>query len=188
MVDVTHLVIDYARGQHRAADRLLPLVYGELRALAGRLLAKERCDHTLDPTALVHEAYLRLVDRDRVDWNGHAHFFAVCATTLRRVLVDHAKSRGAKRRRGGVEHVTLHDSMAVSEGSGIDVLALDEALTKLEGANPRQSRVVELRFFAGLTIEETAHVIGVSSRTVDDDWVVARAWLLREMERGGPPQ
>lgn len=170
------------RGEAGAANRLLPLVYDELRALASHWMRRERSDHTLQPTALVHEAYIRLVDQTKADWKGRAHFMAVAAQTIRHVLVDHARRVNAEKRGGDRHRTSLHDDLKSAEGrNDVDLLALEEALEKLGQLHPRQAKVVELRFFGGLSIEETAHVLGVVRSTVADDWMIARAWLSREL-------
>ncbi len=168
-----------------AADRLYRLVYDELRAVAVRRLAAERADHTLTPTALVHEAYIRLVDQDRVEWRGRAHFFAIAARMMRRILVDHARRKQAERRGGGAVHVTLGSAGGSDDDERIhDLLALHDALERLAALDDRQASVVELRFFGGLEVEETAHVLDVSPSTVKRDWAFARAWLLAELGNG----
>jgi RNA polymerase sigma factor (TIGR02999 family) len=177
----TQALVAHSGGDAMAAAELLPLVYDRLRALAGHYMRLERPDHTLQPTALVHEAYLRLIDGARVDWNGRTHFFAVAAIQMRRVLAEHARSRGAQKRGGGARKVTLSDPAAITAGGMLDMLALDEALEKLARQSQRQCRVVELRFFGGLSVEETAHVLEVSPSTVKGDWRVAKAWLAREL-------
>ena len=170
------------KGDSSAANRLLPLVYDELRALASHWMRRERGDHTLQPTALVHEAYLRLIDQTNADWKSRAHFIAVAAQTIHHVLVDHARKVNADKRGGGRHRTSLHDDMKADVGrNDVDLLALEEALEKLQSLHPRQARVVELRFFGGLSIEETAHVLGVVRSTVADDWAIARAWLSREL-------
>lgn len=175
----TQLLNDWRSGDESAADRLLPLVYKELRAMAQQMLAAERRSHTLQATALVHEAYLRLFDQTRVDWEDRLHFFAVAARTLRRVLVDHARARLAEKRGGAAGRLTLTESLAVATrpGGGLDLLELEEALSALEACDERQARVVELRFFAGLDVEQTSQLLGVSARTVKEDWRFAKAWL-----------
>ncbi|MEW6743887.1 MAG: ECF-type sigma factor [Planctomycetota bacterium] len=183
MPDATQALAGHIRGNRAATDGLAAAVYAELRALAARSLQHERADHTLDSTALVHEAYLRLIDQTRVDWKSKAHFLAIASTTLRRVLVDHAKVREARRRGGGRHRITLSETMAAGSES-LDILTLHEALGRLAELDPRRSQVVELRFFGGLSIDETAHVLNVSPRTVDDDWAVAKAWLFREIRKG----
>ena len=164
----------------RAADRLLPLVYDELRALAARYLRSERAGSTLQPTALVHEAYLRLIEIDRIDWQGKTHFKAMAATQMRRILVDHARARDAKKRDRG-RSVTLTETLLSTTKPSVDLLALDEALERLSARSPRQGRVAELKLFAGLLTNELALSLGVSERTVKEDWRVARAWLMKEL-------
>jgi len=174
----------------QAADELLPLVYDQLRRLARRLLSRERPGHTLQPTALVHEAYLKLVDQTRVDWKGRTHFFAAGAQAMRHILVDHARGRGRAKRGGGWNRVTLGEDAAPFADGGLDadeLLALDEAMQRLAKLDERSARVVELRFFGGLTVPEVAHVLAVSTRTVEGDWTHARAWLNRELDCGGAP-
>jgi len=166
----------------------LPLVYDELKRLAGHMMARERRDHTLQTTGLVHEAYLRLVDQSRVDWRGATHFRAVAAQAMRRILVDHARARKSEKRGGAWQRVTLAHTIAPRGESGLDaadLIALNAALERLETLDPRQARVVELRFFGGLSVEETADELGVSRRTVEGDWTHARVWLRRELQ---PPR
>jgi len=166
------------------AEQLMPLVYDELRRLARGYLARESREHTLQPTALVHEAYLRLVDQSRVNWQGCSHFRAVGAGMMRRILIDHARRRGGLKRGGGRQRVTLGDSLLRSTDTDVDLLellALDEALEKLARLDRRQARVIELRFFGGMTAAEIAVALGVSERTVGDDWKHGRAWLRREL-------
>jgi RNA polymerase sigma factor (TIGR02999 family) len=160
-------------------DDLLAGVYDSLRALAAGYLKGERRGHTLQPTALVHEAYLRLAELDRIQWKDPAHFFAAAAGAIRRVLVDHARARGAAKRGGGAARLTLTGLDAGPEEAPLDLLALDEALERLAGLDPRKARVVELRFFGGLTIAQTAESLGVGPTTVEDDWAFARSWLRR---------
>ncbi len=179
--DVTEVLEQLKNGDQRAADKLLPLVYDEFRALARHYLSQERHNHTLQPTALVHEAYLKLVDQTRVDWQGRSHFFAVAAQAMRRILVDHARSRQREKRGGGRARVTLDEAVALSPQKDEDVLALDEALEKLAKLDARQAKVVELRFFGGMNVEEVAAALSVSKRTVEGDWTFARAWLSREL-------
>ena len=162
---------------------MMPLVYDELRGLAGRYMQQERADHTLQATAIVNEAYLRLIDQSRVDWKGRAHFFAVAAEMIRRVLVDHARQHQAAKRGGGVRKVSLTDSVATSEGLDIELLCLDAALDGLGLLKERHRKVVELRFFGGLNIDETAQVLEVSPQTVRSDWRIARAWLRQRLDR-----
>lgn len=172
-----------AGGDRQAAARLLPLVYDELRALAASALKRERSDHTLQPTALVHEAFLRLIDQTHAEYKSRTHFFAIGAQAIRRVLVDYARQQGAAKRGGDWLKVTM-DRAAAQKGSNepTDLLGLDEALSKLAALDERQSRVVELRFFGGLGVEETATMLNVSPRTVEEDWRMARAWLRRELK------
>jgi RNA polymerase sigma factor (TIGR02999 family) len=184
--DVTQLLVLWSQGEAGALERLLPIVYAELHRIAGRQLRRERRDHTLNPTALVHELYLRLVDQRRASWQNRAQFFGVAARLMRRVLVDHARSRQADKRGGSATHVSLEEA---GDQPGVaalaDVLAVDEALERLAGQDPEQVRLIELRFFAGLTVEEAAHVLERSPRTVKREWRLARAWLHRELRGGG---
>jgi RNA polymerase sigma factor (TIGR02999 family) len=165
------------------AANLLPLVYDELRNLAHRYFRNERRGHTLQPTALVHEAYLRLVDESRVDWNGQAHFRAVCARVMRQVLIDYARSRSRERRGGGQKRVVLESAIAPLHLDQVDAVALDEALERLAALDERQARVVELRFFGGMSVDEVASVLGISKRSVEGDWTHAKAWLKSELSR-----
>jgi len=179
---VTELLRAWHGGDEAARDRLVPLVYGELQRLARAQFGRERDGHTLQPTALVHEAWLRLMGHQDMAWQGRTHFFALAATTMRRILISHARRhRAAKRGQGGVA-VTLCEDHAVAKPRDVDLLALDAALTALGMIDSRQCRVVELRYFGGLTIEETAVALGVSPATVKLDWSLARAWLFRELE------
>lgn len=177
---VTRLLLKWTDGDQHALEALLPLVYDELRRLARRYLQGERPGHTLESTALVHEAYLRLVDQD-ISWQGRAHFFAVAANVMRRILVDHARARNAAKRGDGACKVTLDEGLIGTEKSEVDVLAIDQALTRLSEKDPQQSRIVELRFFAGLSIEDTSEVLKISPATVKREWAMAKAWLFREM-------
>jgi RNA polymerase sigma factor (TIGR02999 family) len=179
--DVTALLGDWSRGNSAALSQLLPLVYAELRRVAGRQLRRERPDHTLQPTALVHEAYIRLVDQRQVDWRNRAHFFGVAAQVMRRILVDHARRHGADKRGQGVRCVSMDDAQEVAAPNEIPVLALDHALDRLAKVDAELTRIVELRAFGGLTIEEAAHVLGVSPSTAKRDWRTAKAWLNREL-------
>jgi RNA polymerase sigma factor (TIGR02999 family) len=178
---VTALLEDWSRGDHAARDQLLPLVYTELRRMAARHLRRERPDHTLQPTALVHEAYLRLVDQRHVDWAGRAHFFGVAAQLMRRILVDHARRHTAEKRGDGMPRVPLDDAVSVAGSAELSVLALDHALHRLQQLDPGLARIVELRAFAGLTIEEAAEILKVSPATAKREWRAARAWLTREI-------
>lgn len=184
---VTELLVRARSGSSDAMDRLMPLVYDELRAIAHRQLRGERDEHTLSTTALVHEAYLRLVDQRRVAWQDRTHFFAVAARVMRRVLVDYARRRVAKKRDGMRHAVSLDEALLVVESQADLLLDLDEALSRLADQDERLARVVELRFFAGLTDEETAGILGVSPRTVRYDWIKAKGWLYRELS-GAPPE
>ena len=181
--DVTLLVQSSCEGDPHAPERLLPLVYEELRARAQSLLAKERPDHTLQATALVHEAYLRLVDQKAANWKSKAHFCAVAATAMRRVLVDHARARGRLKRGGRMRVNSLGSGAFVAIKSERDLVALDDALEELATFDTRKARIIELRFFGGLTVDETATVLGISPRTVRGDWSLAKAWLYRELTR-----
>jgi RNA polymerase sigma factor (TIGR02999 family) len=183
--EVTGLLRAWSDGDQAALEKLMPLVYAELHRLAKRHLRHEQAGHTLQTSALVNEAYLRLVDAHGVRWQNRAHFFAVSAQIMRRILVDFARARQNLKRGGGALQVTLDEGLVVSPESGADLLALDEALEKLVVLNPRQSRVVELRYFGGLNEEEAAEALNVSPRTVRHDWRLARAWLYRELSRGG---
>ena len=169
-----------------AAAALLPLVYDELRALAASYFGRQPAGHTLQPTALVHEAYLKLAGQEEAQWESRAHFFAVSARAMRQILMNHARDKAAAKRGGGWHKITL-DAAVTPPGSAtreIDLLALDEALEKLGGLSERQARIIELRYFGGLTIDETAHVLGVGTTTVEDDWHLAKAWLRRELKAG----
>ena len=179
----TEMLSAVLAGDEHARAKLLAIIYEDLRVLAAKHLKQERAGHTLQPTALVHEAWLRLIECDRMDWNGRTHFFAMAATMLRRVLVDHARARGAQKRGGDAERISLCDAEAERPEDRLDLLALDEALQKLAEKNPRQAQVVELRYFAGLGIEETAAGLGVSPDTVKADWRFARSWLNLELTR-----
>lgn len=177
----------HVNGDAGAAARLLPLVYQELRALAARYLRGERAGFSLQPTDLVHEAYLRLIELDRIDWQGRAHFFAMAATQMRRVLVDHARAAEAAKRGGRQVRVTLNEDLATAHHPSVDFLVLDEALSRLGSRHERQGQVAEMRLFAGLEVKEVALYLHVSERTVKEDWRVARAWLLKEISAGGDP-
>lgn len=172
-----------ASGDRSAPERLLRLLYDELRAMAASRLRHERPGHTLQPTALVHEAYLRLVDQTRVQWQSKAHFMAVAAQAMRRIVIDHARAHHAAKRGGDAQRLTISDSLAESAEPPLDLLDLDEALRDLEALEPRQARVVELRFFAGLGVPETAEALGVGEKTVKNDWRFARAWLQERLQR-----
>ena len=180
--DVTGLLLEWNQGSEEARERLIPLVYRELRRLAGRSLRSERGDHTLQATALVHEAYLKLVDQRRVRWQNRAHFFAVAAGLMRRILVDHARRHGALRRGGDAQKLPLAEEVVGAPAqSDIDLISLDAALTALAALDSDQARIVELRFFGGLSVEETAEAMAVSRATVNREWSMARAWLHRRL-------
>ncbi len=178
---VTALLADWSRGNATALDQLLPLVYAELRRIAGRQLRRERIGHTLQPTALVHEVYLRLVDQRQADWQNRAHFFGVAAQIMRRILVDHVRRRAADKRGGGVRCVSIDDAQEVAATGDLPIVALDLALSRLEDLDADLAKIVELRAFGGLTIEEAAHVLDVSPSTAKRDWRTAKAWLRREL-------
>ena len=182
--DVSILLLAWSNGDETALEKLVPLVYEELHRLAHRYISRERPGNTLQTTALAHEAYLRLVDAQGVQWHNRAHFFAVAAQTMRRILVDLARARHNLKHGGGARQVSLDEVLVASPDRNTDMLALDEALGRLAALNPRQSQVVELRYFGGLTNEEVAEVIKISPRTVRSDWSLARAWLYRELRTG----
>ena len=179
--DVTRLLSDWSNGDRRALDELLPLVYDELRHLANAYLKRERDGHTLQSTALVHEAFLRLVNQHDVQWQGRAHFFGIAAQMIRRILVDHARAQRAAKRGAGAVRIDLGEELAVAQQRDLDLIVLDDALERLASMDERQSRIVELRFFAGLSVEDTADVMGISTATVKREWSSARAWLFREV-------
>ena len=183
---VTQLLAQWTDGDARALDALIPLVYDELRRLARSYLRRERSDHTLQTTALVHEAYLRLVDQN-ASWQNRAHFFGIAAQMMRRILVDHARGHHAARRGEGVCKMTLNEEIVGVAHRDIDVIAVDEALTRLAELDAQQSRIVELRFFAGLSIADTSEVLKISPATVKRDWAMAKAWLYREMAKTNLP-
>jgi RNA polymerase sigma factor (TIGR02999 family) len=179
--EVTQLLLDWSRGDRAALDRLMPLVSAELRRLAHRYMRREPAGQTLQTTALVNEAYLRLIDASQIEWRDRAHFFAVSATLMRRILVDHARARAYKKRGGGVVRVALDEERVVAAQPATNVVALDEALETLAAFDPQGARIVELRFFGGLSVDETAEVLSVSPRTIDRDWAAARVWLLERL-------
>jgi RNA polymerase sigma factor (TIGR02999 family) len=179
--NITHLLKEWSDGDQQALDELTPLVYEELRQQAARYLRKERPNHSLQATALINEAFLRLIDVTDVQWQNRAHFFAIAAKLMRRILVDHARRRDAEKRGGSQVCLTLDEGVAWASEPDVDLLAIDEALDKLAIIDEQQARVVELRFFSGLTVEETATALGISPKTVKRDWSVARAWLKREI-------
>jgi RNA polymerase sigma factor (TIGR02999 family) len=179
--NVTQLLLGWGKGDKEALDKLVPLVYDELRRQAARYLRRERVGHTLQTTALIHEAYLKLVDQKNVHWQNRAHFFGIAAQLMRRILVDHARTKRRAKRGGSDIRVSLSEATLKSAGQDLDIVALDEALERLAEIDEQQSKIVELRFFSGLTVEETAAVVGVSPATVKRDWSVAKAWLHREI-------
>ena len=181
--ELTHLLLAWRQGQREALDRLIPVIYEELRRIAHSYIRGERRGNTLQTTALVNEAYLRLIDCSRVNWQNRAHFLAVSAQLMRRILIDYARSRGYQKHGGAMERISLKESQIVSAGSDPDLVELDEALQALAAVDARKSQVVELRFFGGMTAEETAEVLGVSPDTVLRDWKLARTWLAREMKK-----
>jgi RNA polymerase sigma factor (TIGR02999 family) len=181
--DVTQLLIAWNEGEAGARDQLMLAVYEELRRIAGGQLAREKVGHTLQPTALVNEAYLRLVDQTRVHWHNRAHFFGIAAQLMRRVLVDHARRRHAAKRGGGATVLEFEDSLTPRSKRGVDLVVLDDILTRLDDFDADAARLVELRYFGGLTIEETAEVLAVSPATVKREWATARAWMHRELTR-----
>lgn len=179
--DVTRALLALSAGNRAALDGLLPAIYHRLRDQADRALRRERPDHTLSPTALVHEAYLKLVRLERVVWQDRAHFFGACANEMRRILVDHARHRRAEKRGAGAEHVSLENALEAAQTRPAELVALDEALERLREVDERQVRIVECRFFAGMSVEDTAEALGISPATVKRDWTTARAWLNREL-------
>jgi len=177
----TQILEEARQGDHAAVDQLFQVAYDQLRRLAVKYLSRERKSHTLQPTALVHEAYLKLIDQTRVDWQGRTHFFAIGAQAMRRILVDHARAHEAAKRGGGRQRVTLDERLIGDSQRSQDVLALEDSLVKLAELDPRQARMVELRFFGGLTVEEVAEVLGMSKRSVEREWTMVRSWLRREL-------
>lgn len=176
--NITELLQDWSNGKAEVLEKLMPLVYDELHRQASRYLSKERANHTLQTTALIHEAYLKLVGQKEVEWQNRNHFFAIASVAMRRILVDHAKERHREKRGGSAENLALYEAFQVSANEkSIDLIALDEALNRLAKMNARQARVVELRYFSGLSNDETAEILGVSNATVRNDWNIAKAWL-----------
>jgi RNA polymerase sigma-70 factor, ECF subfamily len=184
---VTQLLKAMHAGDSQAAESLLPLVYAELHRLAKGYMRRERPDHTLQATALINEAYLRLVGED-IDWNSRAHFIGLAANVMRRVLVDYARAHNAEQRGGGLQKVEMHDDLAISAEQLDEVEHLDEALKKLEKENPRQARVVELRYFGGLSVEQIGAMLQIAPRSVKRDWALARIWLFRQLRPGTNPE
>lgn len=184
--DVTLLLSALARGDDGAASKLMPVVYNELRRLAGSYMRRERSDHTLQATALVHEAYLKLVEQHSVDWQSRAHFFGIAAQLMRRILIDHARGHSRDKRGGEHQKVSLDEAFVFAEQRADELIAVDDSLNRMAKIDPRQARVVELRFFGGLSVEEAAEVLGVSPKTVKRDWSIAKAWLYADLkERHG---
>jgi RNA polymerase sigma-70 factor (ECF subfamily) len=184
-LEITRLLGAWASGDELALDQLTPLVYEQLRRVARRYMADERSGHVLQTTALVNEAYVRLFDCRELDWQDRAHFYAVCAQLMRRILIDIARSNHYQKRGGGAPHVALEEGLGASQQQSADIVALNDALGDLEAMDARKSRVVELRFFGGLSVDETAVVLKVSKETVARDWRLAKSWLLRELSEGG---
>jgi RNA polymerase sigma factor (TIGR02999 family) len=182
------LLVDWGNGDQQALEKLTPLVYQELKRLAARYLRRERREHTLQSTALVHEAWLRLIDQKQVQWQNRAQFFGIAAEMIRRILIDHARNRQAAKRGDGALKLSLDDALATPHRRDLDLVALDDALRDLAKLDPQQGHLVELRFFAGLSIEESAEVLGVSPATVKREWTTARAWLYRELSARGSGQ
>ena len=182
--DVTHLLLEWNEDNKAALDELIPIVADELRQMAAKHLRDEKLDHTLQPTALVNEVYLKLVDRKQVTWEKRAHFFGFAATTMRRLLVDHARAKQSGKRGGGAVTVLLDENLQAKRD--LDVLALEEGMKELEELSPRQSRIVELRFYAGLSVQEAALVLDVGTATITRDWIAARAWLYRYLKKAAP--
>jgi RNA polymerase sigma factor (TIGR02999 family) len=181
--EITQMLVEWSNGREEALTELMPAVYDELRRLAAHYLRRERPDHTLQPTALVHEAYLRLVDQTQVRWQNRAHFFGIAAKLMRQILVNHALAHRAAKRSGTAIKLTLDEAAGLSKQQDVDLVALDESLTRLAGLGPQQARVVELRFFGGLTIEETAEVLRISPASVKREWTMAKAWLHCELTK-----
>jgi RNA polymerase sigma factor (TIGR02999 family) len=180
---ITQLLVEWGKGDARALDKLMPLVYEELHRIARHYMAGERPGHTLQTTALIHEAYLRLTNQEEIAWQNRAHFFAVAAQAMRRILVDHARSRDAAKRGGGVPKAAMEETALLTQKQARELVALDDALRDLTTIDPRKSQVVELRYFGGMSVEETAEILGVSSVTVMREWSTAKAWLLRAISQ-----
>jgi RNA polymerase sigma factor (TIGR02999 family) len=180
--DVTILLAELTKGNEEAASRLIPLVYAELRRLAASYMRRERSDHTLQPTALVHEAYLKLIQQRSIDWQSRAHFFGIAAQVMRRILVDHARGHLREKRGGGERPVPMDEALVFAPEQSVELLKLDQALERLTKLDPRQGKIVELRFFGGLTVEQTADLLGISPKTVKRDWSMAKAWLHGELK------
>ena len=185
---VTQLLINWRNGDTSALDQLLPIVYEELRRLAKRFMGRERRDHTLETSALINEAYIRLADQSTANWQNRAHFFAVAAQVMRNILIDHARSYHYEKRGGGAQKVSLDEAIILTEERAAELVALDDALTSLAAVDPRKSKIIELRFFGGLNIEETAEVVGLSPTTVQREWRAAKAWLHRFIDGKDPAE
>jgi RNA polymerase sigma factor (TIGR02999 family) len=184
--EITEMLKAWSRGEAAPADELFPLIYEDLRRRAHGFLRRERPGHTLQTTALINETYIKLREQRNVDWESRAHFFAICATLMRRILVDHAKTRLRAKRGAGAEHIPVEQIvLAAPDAGGVDLLALDDALTRLAAFDPQQARIVELRYFSGFSIEDTAEVLGTSPSTVKREWRAAKAWLRHELTAGG---
>jgi len=181
--EVTRLLKAWSAGEESALEKLVPLIYAELHRAAQRYMSRERSDHTLQTTALINETYLRLVDFQHISWQNRAQFFGICSQLMRRILVDFARSRGSQKRGADGVHLTLDETLIVSRESHADIIALDDALKALAAVDERKSRVIELRFFGGLSVAETAEVLKVSDETVKRDWRLAKAWLLRQFRK-----
>lgn len=181
---ITELLVDASHGNHQALDRLMPLVYNELRQIAGNYMRREHPGNTLQPTALVNEVYMRLISQHSVEWRGRAHFFAIASMQMRRILRDHARRKHAEINGGGAIHVSLNEAVSFSREPEAAILALEDALEELEAWDARKAKVVTMRFYAGLTVDEIAEVLHVSSETIVRDWRMARAWLVRKLKRG----
>jgi RNA polymerase sigma-70 factor (ECF subfamily) len=181
--EITQMLLAWGNGEEKALERLMPLVYDELRRIARNFMRRQSPGHTLQTTALVNEAYLRLIDSSRVNWQDRTHFFAISAQLMRRILVDFARRKNSLKRGGELVHITLHDEAEIHVKDQTDLVALDEELTRLAKLSPRQSQIVELRYFAGFTEDQIAETLKISSRTVRRDWTLARAWLYRELAR-----
>lgn len=184
--EVTQLLANLSSGENQAHDQLFPIVYNELRKIAANYMRRERADHTLQATALVHEAYMQLVDQTRVTWQSRAHFFGVAAQLMRRILVDHARTQNALKRGGHAHKLSLDDSLGLASGPPVAFDELDEALNRLQHLDPNQAKIVELRFFGGLTVEEVSEVIGSSTATIEREWRMAKAWLHGQLTAQRP--
>lgn len=182
-LEITRLLSDWSRGDKAALDKLTPLVYSELRQIARRQMGRERPDHTLQPTALVNEAYLKIASQDGAEWQSRAHFFAVCAQVMRHILVDYARTHARDKRGGGAIHVSLDEAAVAVEGQAAELIALDEALGRLERLDPQKGRIIELRYFGGMSVEEVGEILKISPATVGREWRRAKAWLYNELQK-----